>query len=198
MGSERPKWVVAGLLYLVLFARLYGLTGITTASAAEPQRPMAAAGIERIAARLNAGAALSPNFFGEPSPILSSGGPGLRDGVDVAIATLVLEAVGEGFDGMVAVAEVIRNRAARSGKSYGEVCLKPYQFSCWNDAARAREFLDAHRDFFEAAYRAWLASAASNRTRGATFYHADSVSPSWASDFTRSARVGRHIFYRQD
>lgn len=193
--SERPQWVLAACLYFLLICRVLDLSGARLSLF--PQFPDPAVSTQ-IAARFATDATLSPQFFGGTPPIWSEGGRALRDGVDIAIATMVLEAAGEGFDGMVAVAEVIRNRAAEARENYGEVCLAPYQFSCWNDAARAREFLAKHRDVFETAFRAWLASAGSNLTRGATFYHADYVSPSWATGFTRSARVGRHLFYRPD
>ena len=46
------------------------------------------------------------------------------------------EARGEGKSGLVAVGWVIRNRC-QSGGWFGntirKVCLKPYQFSCWNE-----------------------------------------------------------------
>ena len=46
------------------------------------------------------------------------------------------EARGEGRNGQVAVAWVIRNRAERGGwfgNTIREVCLKDQQFSCWNN-----------------------------------------------------------------
>jgi hypothetical protein len=49
--------------------------------------------------------------------------------------TLWAEARGEGRDGLIAVAWVIRNRVENPGwwgKSYRGVCLKPKMFSCWN------------------------------------------------------------------
>ena len=57
---------------------------------------------------------------------------------DILARTLWGEARGEGFDGQIAVAWTIRNRVfdgkAKSwwGEGYAEVCLKPWQFSCWN------------------------------------------------------------------
>lgn len=55
--------------------------------------------------------------------------------LDVMTATVWGEARGEERIGQVAVAWVIRNRAENPrwwGRNIREVCLKPYQFSCWN------------------------------------------------------------------
>jgi N-acetylmuramoyl-L-alanine amidase len=46
--------------------------------------------------------------------------------------TLVGEARGESVEGIVAVANVIKNRAYSAQKTYKEICLAPLQFSCWN------------------------------------------------------------------
>lgn len=47
--------------------------------------------------------------------------------------TLYKEAAGESYIGKVAVASVIHNRLSDDLNTYGKVCLKPKQFSCWND-----------------------------------------------------------------
>jgi len=55
--------------------------------------------------------------------------------LDILAKTLWGEARGEGREGLIAVAWVIKNRADNPGwwgKSIELVCLKPYQFSCWN------------------------------------------------------------------
>lgn len=55
--------------------------------------------------------------------------------VQILGLTLWAEARGEGRAGLVAVGCVIRNRADNPGwwgRSIEGVCLKPWQFSCWN------------------------------------------------------------------
>ena len=54
---------------------------------------------------------------------------------DIAIIakTLYGEARGEGDEGMRYVATVIYNRGKGNKNNYAEECLKPKQFSCWND-----------------------------------------------------------------
>lgn len=46
--------------------------------------------------------------------------------------TLFGEARGEPIEGIIAVANVIKNRAYSSQKLYKDICLAPNQFSCWN------------------------------------------------------------------
>lgn len=46
--------------------------------------------------------------------------------------TLFGEARGEPIEGIIAVANVIKNRAYAAQKVYKEICLAPKQFSCWN------------------------------------------------------------------
>ena len=57
---------------------------------------------------------------------------------DIAVMAKTIwgEARGEHYEGQVAVGWVIRNRCETGGwfgNSIREVCLKPYQFSCWNN-----------------------------------------------------------------
>lgn len=50
---------------------------------------------------------------------------------ETLVLTIYGEARGESIEGQIAVACVIRNRAGNS-KSIKEICLAPFQFSCWN------------------------------------------------------------------
>lgn len=52
--------------------------------------------------------------------------------------TLYLEARGEGERGLRAVATVIYNRARGNPSKFDAVCLKPYQFSCYNGGASVK------------------------------------------------------------
>lgn len=56
--------------------------------------------------------------------------------IDILARTIYGEARGEPWEGKIAVAWVVRNRAERGGwwgDTIREVCLKPWQFSCWNE-----------------------------------------------------------------
>ena len=118
-----------------------------------------------------------------------------NDDDDIAVKTIILEAVGEGYRGMVAVGEVIRNRADLFTKDVNTVCLMPKQFSCWNDRKRAKRFLEKYRDFYFIAHMAWIESKKGALTSGATDYHADPIHPYWADSYRVAAHIGKHVFY---
>ncbi len=48
-------------------------------------------------------------------------------------ATLVGECRGEPIEGIIGVANVVRNRALAANSSFREICLAPKQFSCWSE-----------------------------------------------------------------
>jgi len=52
---------------------------------------------------------------------------------EVIARTIYDEARGEGLEGMKAVAAVILNRSDGTPESMKEICLKPFQFSGWNN-----------------------------------------------------------------
>lgn len=115
----------------------------------------------------------------------------------VVVETLVMETAGDGYESMLAVAEVIRNRAKLFKKNYDEVCLMPKQFSCWNDKEKAKNFLAEHKNYYKVAEKAWKESEYSNLVKGSTDYHAEYVMPYWAASYDRVVQVSTHIFYRR-
>jgi hypothetical protein len=60
--------------------------------------------------------------------------------------TLFGEARGEPVEGRIAVANVIRNRVVAQRRTFGltprDVCLKPWQFSCWRQEGGAANYGD--------------------------------------------------------
>jgi len=116
---------------------------------------------------------------------------------------LYFEARGESLHGQAAVAEVILNRvetsaypnsicgvvnqAGNGGCQFSYVCDgKPETIGdrrAWDVAARIA--------------RAMLDGAPRELTQGATHFHTPAVNPKWARSFTKTARIGSHIFYRQ-
>ncbi len=120
-----------------------------------------------------------------------------NDSDKIAAQTLLLEALGEGYEGMVAVGEVIRNREKLFLKDSKEVCLMPKQFSAWNDPHRAEVFLKKYHVYYFIAVMAWIESGKSSITNGATDYHTASSRPYWASAYSVAARIRHHIFYRR-
>jgi len=124
--------------------------------------------------------------------------------LDVMARTLWGEARGEGRDGMRGVACVILNRAGDPGwwgRSVAEVCLKPWQFSCWLESDPNRVKLLAV-DGRDRAYATALSVAVDalagilpDYTFGATHYHTLDCAPAWAKGRTPCAVIGRHAFY---
>ena len=118
---------------------------------------------------------------------------------------LYYEARGEGERGEKAVAEVVFHRI-NSGNYGNSICAVVYEgashkvcqfsFTCNGDLNRPRE---------EAAWQEAEQLAAQiltgevqlrNATGGAISYHAIWVKPYWAPTLERTARIGKHIFYR--
>ena len=127
--------------------------------------------------------------------------------VDVLARTLWGEARGETFDGQVAVAWTIRNRADKPGPdwwgdSVTEVCLKARQYSAWNPNDPNRPKLEAASVADPAFLRARgiahlvLSGDLKDPTAGCTHYHTDDVRPPWAAGKPPALRIGRHLFYR--
>ena len=121
-----------------------------------------------------------------------------RDYEDV-VNTVIAEAAGEGDDGMAAVASVIRNRADKRGKSPAEIVREPKQFTGYEapgpDAVKAMQDPQMRARAASIVDRV-LAGELPDVTGGADHYHADYVQPDWASKMPQTAKVGRHIFYR--
>jgi N-acetylmuramoyl-L-alanine amidase len=173
--------------------------------------------------------------------------------VDVTARTLYGEARGQPLDGIIAVANVIVNRArrgaygatpaapegaailrdaqagapegaavlrdAQAGAPEGAavsrdaqagaprsgalaaVCLRPWQFSCWNARDPNRAIIervqpgtfmfDVCRLVASLAIRGLL----HDPTGGATHYHTKGVAPDWSRGKTPSAVIGDHLFF---
>lgn len=132
--------------------------------------------------------------------------------IDILTRTLYGEARGEyaqnGPASLIAVANVIMNRFKKK-KKYGqtitEVCLKPRQFSCWNQKDPNRPLLfqeDLESDPLFKICREIALNVLKGLwpdiTRGSDHYHTLSCTPSWARIGKIKLRLGRHIFYKLD
>lgn len=122
---------------------------------------------------------------------------------DITARTLWGEARSEGTTGMQAVANVIANRVKGLnwfGSTFKEVCLKPRQFSAWEDLNRPKMLaVDTSNPQFKQAVeiaKKAVAGTLPDITGGANHYHAVGVKPSWADTSKRTAIIGRHIFYK--
>ena len=133
------------------------------------------------------------------------------DETDILARTLYGEARGEGLIGLEAVACVVLNRVKLSkergvswwGRNVSEVCLKPFQFSCWNADCPQREKLlsltedDAEFRLCRRIAKKALSGFLTDITHGATHYHAKSVSPAWARKWAPVFEYRHHLFYRE-
>lgn len=99
----------------------------------------------------------------------------------MAIRAIVGEAEGESYVGKVAIAEAIRNRGTLKGV-YGVNSLRLAKSPKW---------------VWKDAEKAWRESAHTNLVNGADHWEStDFKVPSWAKKMTKTATIGKHVFYR--
>ncbi|WP_299373538.1 cell wall hydrolase [uncultured Tateyamaria sp.] len=117
---------------------------------------------------------------------------------------LYFEARGETVKGQFAVAEVIMNRVA-SARFPSSVCGvinqgtgRKYQCQFTYTCDGAPETIHEPRAFAQVGKvaRTVLDGRAPDLTNGATHYHTTAVRPNWARVYTKTAKIGVHIFYR--
>jgi len=121
----------------------------------------------------------------------------LAEDYAIVASTLILEAGGEYAEGaMEAVNEVIHNRSIKRSITPTEVCLQPWQFSCWNNGNTEGLIIKAQsHPRYEKALKI-VKGERTNLTNGADHYHADYVNPYWAESMTITIKIGQHIFYK--
>ena len=114
--------------------------------------------------------------------------------LEIFAKTLFGEARGEKLSGIEAVANVILNRVKYAqkignfwwGKTIEDVCLKPFQFSCWNPKDPNHDLLmkdlkdDKIYQICERVAKRAIAGFLPDNTKGATHYHTKTVNPYWA------------------
>lgn len=123
---------------------------------------------------------------------------GIRyEDLSIVHKTLIAEAGGEGFKGMQAVANVIRNRAELRGIAFDEVVRQKWQFSCLNGGeARLKPFIRKNRGVWRDAMDAWQVSESEDITGGADHYHTKAVNPKWNRGMVQTVVIGHHRFYK--
>jgi len=119
---------------------------------------------------------------------------------------IYFEARGESAIGQKAVAEVIIARTRVPGRPRS-ICGVVYEgshrktgcqfsFTCDGISDRVRDW-GSWREAQKIAVNVMRTGGKDNPVAGgATFYHADYVSPRWASRMVKVAEIGTHIFYR--
>lgn len=130
-------------------------------------------------------------------------------GEAIAARTIYAECRNEPLEGQFAVANVIWNRlnSGRWGKTLGQVCLAPVQFSCWLSKDPQRDLIAGLRDDDPALLRCLsvlhMARLVPDRAirpeYQATHYHGSYMNPfpGWALQGKRLGQIGLHIFYNE-
>ena len=118
----------------------------------------------------------------------------------VVAITILAEARGEGNAGMYAVAAVIAQRSFERKRTPEQVCLKPYQFSCWN--GKKIKDLEHLLKVKQGKYAILLAKTVKQLSRDyvgyANHYHATWMKqkPYWAKGKKPVKEIGQHAFYK--
>ena len=114
--------------------------------------------------------------------------------------TILAEARGDGRAGMYAVAACIKVRAQKRNLSFKQVCLQPYQFSCWN--GKSLKSMEHLLKVPQAKYAIALAKNIKLLSRDfvgyANHYHATWMKkkPYWAKGKKPVKVIGQHAFYK--
>lgn len=139
----------------------------------------------------------------------------MNKSIDILSRTLYGEARGEyerrdgGISSLIAVGNVIINRVQRQshfGLTVDEVCLKPYQFSCWNLDDHNRAKLEAVHEsdpilkICSQVARGVLMEHWPDLTKGSTHYYANWLQrpPKWATNKKPQVKIGQHLFFKLD
>jgi len=107
-----------------------------------------------------------------------------RDLVERIVAS---EAMGEPIEGIMAVAQCIRDRSQLWGMTVTEVCLAPGQFAAPYQGEISPEVVQAVWAVFD--------EGMSVLEIPTTHFHADYVSPYWTADKVSRGSIGAHLFY---
>lgn len=134
--------------------------------------------------------------------------------IEMTAKTMFGEARGEfqryGISSLVAIANVIRNRYMshnNANKSIPDICLAPYQFSCWNKDDPNYECIKDLEKNNDRIYQYCLFLAKQvlegdicDITGGATHYYSRRMKdpPYWAKNQTPTETIGNHIFFKLD
>lgn len=132
---------------------------------------------------------------------------------DILARTLFGEARGEyhrmegGLSALIAIGNVVMNRVSQKswyGANISDVCLKPWQFSCWNKGdpnyllIKSRVMDDPLYFVCQDVAMAVMSGQWPDLTGGADHYHAIDLLqlPPWARRREPIRKIGRHLFYK--
>lgn len=130
----------------------------------------------------------------------------MNNDLKILAKTIYGEARGElnnfGLAPLIAVGNVVLNRLRKNfANSIAEVCLAPYQFSCWNRKDPNYEKLknlDESSTIFKTCLKVsknLIEEKWPDLTDGCDHYHEKSIKPYWAGQLTPKRIFGNHLFY---
>ena len=124
--------------------------------------------------------------------------------LDIMAKTMWGESRNQDTSGQIAVASVIKNRA-EARRWYGdtpkEVCLKEWQFSCWNEGDPNKEKMEqlSRTDpiYIKMLGIGFLVMSGKikDNTQNSTHYHTKAVKPKWSYNVQPVCEYGEHLFY---
>jgi N-acetylmuramoyl-L-alanine amidase len=124
--------------------------------------------------------------------------------IDTLARTIYGEARNQRQMGKEAVAWVVLNRLSKKswyGDSIAGVCLKPWQFSCWNESDPNSKMIAAvtlDNQGFQDCYLAALSvirGLSGLKNFPATHYHTKAISPRWSQGKEPMGIIQDHVFY---
>lgn len=123
--------------------------------------------------------------------------------MEILAKTIFGEARGEPQEGQIAVACCVLNRYKSnkwfSSSTIAGVCLKPWQFSCWNkNDPNSQKIANLTYPIYSQYFPIIKLAQEYDITNGATHYYNPYICtiPKWAKDKTPCAEIGKHLFFR--
>jgi spore germination cell wall hydrolase CwlJ-like protein len=126
--------------------------------------------------------------------------------LDVLARTIYGEARGDlykyGVAAFIAIANVVANRKMKNfAKTIADICLSPYQFSCWNkNDANYEKIRNVTKEccIFRKCQEVSeniLSGKWPDLTDGCDHYHSRNIKPYWAAHLEPKRTFGSHHFY---
>ena len=114
-----------------------------------------------------------------------------EEGIPIPVLTIAYESSDQPFEGQMAVAATIKSRMAQRHQTAEQVCLAPYQFSCWKNGKPTQK-RKLNQKEIDTAYVAWQSAIPWEYNH----YCRWDSNPSWAKAAKKQLRLGQHIFYQ--
>jgi spore germination cell wall hydrolase CwlJ-like protein len=127
----------------------------------------------------------------------------MNDAITCLSRTIYWEARSEGAASMEAIANVVMNRLGHEGfpNTICKVVMQGMeqgacQFSWWCDGRSDDANEDESYAIAKEIARKALNRQLNDRTRGAMYFHQQTVNPAWAAEYIKTVKIGEFIFYK--